>query len=234
MTRAAWGLVAAAVVLGLVFCIGRWTAPHDDQAVSAELLAARIRADSIKLAHVADSIQLARSREATDLANAAAARQEKRSAALAKVSKAYRDSVEILNDSLAILHSSAGETDTLPVPPMVIDRLRADSATIAEQGFTIDTLKIARDRAKDERADALKNEQTARDAFAHYLKKQLPLEREASYNAGKRVGRKQGIVLGAIGGVAVVFAGVKVVDAFHPQVNSQQPGIQQWLAHREP
>jgi transposase len=212
MTRAAWGLVAAAVVLGLVFWIGRWTAPGDD-GVPIELVQERIRADSLKLARVADSIQLARSRASTDSANAAARRQTQRAVAAVRTSNAYRDSVVILGDSLAELHSSAGAVDTLPVSPLIIDRLRADSATIATQASAIDSLGRAVDAAERERTAAKLLEQSSSDALAHLRNVQMPLEIEAAYSRGKRDGRKQGIVLGTIGGISITLAGAKVVQA---------------------
>lgn len=211
--RILWGVLAGLLLLAVGAGVGWLWADHRRQDITPELLDARIRADSFKLARVADSIELARARDTTDAAKAAARNQVARARTAELVTAAYRDSVTILSDSLAAVVSNAGVVDTQPLPPAVVSRMRADAVTISEKNAAIDSLNAAVDAADTERAKAQRLQRLSDSAYVHLRDKQMPLEISAAYARGKSVGRKQGIVLGTAFGISVTFAGAKVAQA---------------------
>jgi hypothetical protein len=207
--------------LGLAFWVGRLSRPGDDEA-SAELVALRHAGDSLRKVSVADSLALVRAEARTDSAIAVATRARAQGARAAAVSAAYRDTVRVLNDSLVSVVSDAGVDDTMPLPAPVIDRLRADAATIASQAIAIEALDGALKLAQFERDTAHRALASANNELGAF-RVRMPLEIDAAYARGKRDGTRKGIVLGSIGTLTVVFTGVKVVAATRLQSSPPSP-----------
>ena len=204
-------VAAVALVAGLAFWVGLLMRPGDDETPAA-LVALRDSIATMREQSVADSIALARTRDGTDAAEVAAARALRRAAAADAKSKAYADTVRLLNDSLAVTISPAGEVDTSAIPPAIANRLRADSATIADQADAIDSLKAIADSAHNERA-ASDSALASANRELGALRRQIPLERASEYARGKRDGTRKGIVIGSLGTFTIVFTGVKVIQA---------------------
>lgn len=197
--------------LGLAFYVGRLSRPGDDETPAA-LVAARAESDSLRSLRIADSSALKRAQARTDSAAAVAAKLSAIARQAARVTAAYRDTVRILNDSAIAITGATGDLDTMAVPAAFTARLRADSATIAAQAVSIDTLHRALELSRFERDTSWRAIGSA-TAEAASLRRQIPLERDAAYARGKRDGRRQGIVIGSLGAFAIVFTGVKVVRA---------------------
>jgi hypothetical protein len=166
----------------------------------------------LRAVSVTDSLALVRAEARTDSAITVATRARAQGARAAAVSAAYRDTVRVLNDSLVSVVSDAGVEDTMPLPAPVVDRLRADAATIDSQAIAIESLGGALTLAQFERDTAHRALASANNELGA-VKLRLPLEIDAAYARGKRDGTRKGIVLGSIGTLTIVFTGVKVVSA---------------------
>lgn len=210
MSTAAKVWVAIAVlVAGVVFWAGRQSRPAAAE-TNPQLFAARaavLRADS---ARVRDSLALVAEKANAASLTRAAARALLTAKHADSATVAYRDSVKVLSDSLVRVVNAAGQVQEVPVPPELVARLRADSATITAQAVAIDTLQKAN---AAEHAARLGAEHLAASTALELsrVKFAQPLEVAAAYAHGRRVGREQVFGLAVSGGIlygVITLAGV--------------------------
>lgn len=209
------GLLIGALLVGLAF----WLAPGPGGAVTGVALAnGRLIEAQRAASALGDSLRRAR---AADSARADTVRQQAvRLSEIAKLRNsaisAYRDTVRVLNDSVARVVAPSGEVHEVAIDPAIAARIRADSAALEAQTARADGWERAEGATRKELATA-RLEIAARDSVTKTLTARIPLERALGYAAGRSRGRKEGAlaVIGAAGAAAgTVYLGIRIAGAF--------------------
>lgn len=205
----------AAALVALIFAGGYFygSCGHADTSVLSESLA-RVETQRQDVERQRDSVDdvLAGERARSDSLTRVANRSTSIAVATRATSTAYRDTVHILNDSLVRI-AGATTHDTaivVVVPPEVVARMRADSATIdAERLRADDWMRVALEARQALRTSA--SAMAHRDSIITLADRAADLRETIAYRKGVAHGRRVGLVLGAGGATGAIWLGVKIV-----------------------